>query len=103
MVRAQALRSIGFMRTHPRFEPTSTSSHTARYLILLGAPDAKRALLFSGECEYMAEMIDEDGLMLDDLLRSSTVCPPPRELGLDDNIVASCTANEMLLCFALGS
>jgi hypothetical protein len=99
----RALRSILPMNPQRFSDATKSSQHTAKYLILLGAPQAKRALLFSGECEYMAEMIDEDGLVLDQLLRSSTVCPPPRELGLDDNIFASCVANERLLCFSLGS
>jgi hypothetical protein len=90
------------MRNQHTPEAASTSPHTAKYLILLGSHDTTRALLFSAECEYMAEMIDEDGLMLDHLVRCGKVCPPPRELGLDDNIVASCTANESLLCFALG-
>jgi hypothetical protein len=94
--------SILRMRTHRVSDSNNTSPHAARYLILLGSPATKRALLFSAECEYMAEMIDEDGLTLDHLLRSGVACPPPRELGLDDNIVASCTANEPLRCFALG-
>lgn len=94
--------SIVGMTSHRVSNSNNTSPHTAKYLILLGRPDTKRALLFSAECEYMAEMIDEDGLMLDHLVRSGFVCPPPRDLSLDDNIVASCTANEPLLCLALG-
>jgi hypothetical protein len=90
------------MRNHCLSRSTTSSPHTARYLILLGSADAKRALLFSGECEYLAEMIDEDGLTLEQLLRSGTMCPPPRELGLDDTVSAACVADEELLCIALG-
>lgn len=92
---------IDGMRTHRVSNSKNTSPHTAKYLILLGRPDTKRALLFSAECEYLAEMVDDDGMVLDQLLRSGAVCPPPRELGLDDNIVASCAADEPLVCLAL--
>jgi len=90
------------MRSQHPNRSTTSSPHTAKYLILLGSANAKRALLFSGECEYMTEMIDEDGLTLFQLLRSATVCAPPRELGLDDTVSAACAANEMLWCYALG-
>ncbi|MEY4563217.1 MAG: hypothetical protein RLZZ618_2494 [Pseudomonadota bacterium] len=78
-------------------------SHNARYLVLLGPTDAPRALLFSGEHRYLAEMIDDDGMMVDTLLKSSRVCPRPRNLKFDAvATVDPAHAAKDVRCYALG-
>ncbi len=78
-------------------------SHCAKYLILLGPADAPRALLFSGEHRYLAEMIDDDGVMVETLLKSSRVCPKPRRLSLDSVAAPDLQdIGEDMRCFALG-
>ncbi len=77
--------------------------HRAEYLVLLGPETAPRALLFNGEHHYLAEMIDADGLMMDDLLRqSSKLREPPRGLALEKMIPPS-ELRGGVRCFALGS
>lgn len=70
--------------------------HTARYLVLLNQDDATRALLFAEDHRYLAEVIDDDGLVVDNLMKAGTVCVAPRE-------VAEQAGSEepKLLCFAL--
>lgn len=78
------------------------STHCARYLVLLGPADARRALLFSGEHRYLAEMIDDDGIMTDTLLKSSRVCPKPRSLSLEAVAAPDqLAAGEDMRCFLL--
>lgn len=77
--------------------------HTAKYLILLKDETAQRALLFGGDHRYLTELIDEDGLVLENLIRFGTACSPPRDLALD--AVISWQASQQRLdvrCFALG-
>jgi hypothetical protein len=77
-------------------------SHTAKYLILLGPQSAPRALLFGGECQYLAEMIDEDGLMVENLLRAATECSLPVSLGAVASDALAQTTGGAMQCFALG-
>lgn len=79
-------------------------SHLAKYMILLGPEDAPRALLFNGEHRYLAEVFDEDGFTVDQLMKSSQVCPAPHELALDEVIPpqAARPGESALRCYALG-
>lgn len=75
------------------------AEHTARYLILLGSTSQTRALLFSHDHRFLAEMFDEDdGLSLDNLMRVGTSCPPPSGVTAQ---ALNCAATHMR-CFALG-
>lgn len=60
------------------------ADHRARYLVLYGAAEAPRAALFDVHERLLAEMIDDDGgYMVDNLVRASTACAPPRPAMLD--------------------
>lgn len=47
----------------------------AKFLLLLD--DAPRALLFDSERRLLGEVIEEDGFIVDSLLRSASECPRP--------------------------
>jgi hypothetical protein len=83
--------------------PATSRPHAAKYLILLKSETAARALLFGGDHRYLAEVIDDDGLVLDNLIRAGTQCPPPGELSLE---CAACLlqpqSGSLVQCFALG-
>lgn len=49
----------------------------AKFLVLLD--DAPRALLFDSEQRLIGEVIEEDGFIVDSLLRSARECPFPRD------------------------
>ncbi len=51
--------------------------HTARYLVLLDHEEATRALLFGQDQRYLAEVIDDDGLVIENLMRAGKECAPP--------------------------
>lgn len=89
----------------PIMESTSNPSipghsHRAHYMVLLGPTDAPRALLFSDECRYLAEMFDEDGLLVENLVKCSRVCPPPSELRFDGVVPAPASPGG-LRCYEL--
>jgi len=46
-----------------------------KFLVLFD--DAPRALLFDGEQQLLGEVIEDDGFILDSLLRSASECPCP--------------------------
>lgn len=71
--------------------------HTARYLVLLQQDDARRALLFAEDCRYLAEVIDDDGLVVENLVKAGSICPPPREVAE----WALAGKHATLLCFEL--
>lgn len=72
--------------------------YTARYLVLLGRDDAStRALLFGGDQRYLAEVIDDDGLVLDNLMKAGRACPPPPDVARR----AWADAPATVTCFAL--
>ncbi|MBX3619983.1 MAG: hypothetical protein KF891_08365 [Rhizobacter sp.] len=75
----------------------SNSDYTARYLVLLGDEHATRALLFARDSRYLAEVIDDDGLVLDDLMKCGTACPPPGDVARQ----AWANAPATVQCFAL--
>jgi hypothetical protein len=50
---------------------------SARFLLILD--DAHRAFLFDGEQKLLGEVIEDDGFIVDELLRAARECPPPRE------------------------
>ena len=80
-------------------------THSAKYLILLGPQDAPRALLFNGQHDYLTEMIDdENGLMVENLLKSSRRCAPPRDLSFDALVDPQhLAAGHGVQCFTLGA
>jgi hypothetical protein len=47
----------------------------AKFLLLLD--DSPRALLFDSERRLLGEVIEEDGFIVDSLLRSASECPRP--------------------------
>lgn len=79
------------------------NQHTAKYLILLKDETAQRALLFGGDHRYLTELIDDDGMVLDNLIRFGTACPPPGDLVLDAAVPSNRPqARVDVRCFALG-
>ena len=77
--------------------------HTAKYLILLKDETVQRALLFGGDHRYLTELIDDDGLVLENLIRFGTACPPPRDLAFDAVIPWQTPQQPLdVRCFALG-
>jgi hypothetical protein len=77
------------------------SGYKAKYLILLNDEMAQRALLFGLDHRYLTEVIDDDGLVLENLTRFGTACKPPREIELDALTLMQRPTAEMR-CFALG-
>lgn len=79
------------------------NQHTAKYLILLKDETVQRALLFGGDYRYLTELIDDDGLVLENLIRCGTACSPPGDLALDAVISWQASRQPMdMRCFALG-
>lgn len=77
--------------------------YSAKYLVLLQTHAAPRALLFNGEHDFLAEL-DDDGFVVDDLVRAGTPCAPPPALPLDEIVTdAACdpAASTPLQCYAL--
>ncbi len=60
-----------------------TPEHRARYLVLFGDEEAPRAALFDTHEQLLAEMIGDDGYNVDNLIRASSACAPPRPAMLD--------------------
>ena len=78
-------------------------SHRAKYMILVGPADAPRALLFNGDHRYLAEVFDEDSMVLDQLMKSSAVCPPPGNLVFDGVMPPPPPGSAAAMrCYALG-
>lgn len=74
--------------------------HTARYMVLLQQDDAKRALLFSEDHRYLAEVIDDDnGLVVENLMKAGRICAMPRAVAEQ----AVLNRPVALLCFELES
>lgn len=96
------MRSIAMVCENHR-EPMKDRSHSAKYLILVGPRAARRALLFNHEHQYLSEVIDDqDGLMVDALLRSGKGCELPRALRLEGIVPAAQLASSTVLCVELG-
>ena len=78
------------------------SSYKAKYLILLSFPKVERALLFGVDHRYLTELIDDDGLVLDNLTRSGIACMPPKELAQEALMLMHEPAAAQVRCFSLG-
>ncbi|HEY0856383.1 MAG TPA: hypothetical protein VGE16_04970 [Albitalea sp.] len=76
--------------------------YSAKYLVLLQTQHAPRALLFNGEHDFLAEL-DDDGFVVDDLVRAGTPCPPPPALPLEQMVSheANGSTGSGLRCYAL--
>lgn len=84
--RRDVLRSIASMNA------------TAKFLVLLD--DAPRALLFDSQQCLLGEVIEEDGFIVESLLRAATECPVPRDEMLQA-IVPPPTPQRPVRCFEL--
>jgi len=60
-----------------------TPEHRARYLVLFGDEDAPRAALFDMHERLLAEMSDDEGYNVDNMVRASSACAPPCPAMLD--------------------
>jgi hypothetical protein len=56
------------------------TNNCARYLLLFGSKESPRAALFDHEERLLAEMIDEDGFLVDSLLRQGRAVRPTSKL-----------------------
>jgi hypothetical protein len=72
------MKSMAMMTRAP-----GPSEHRARYLVLFGGPEAPRAALFDMHERLLAEMIEDDGYSVANLVRASTACAPPRPAMID--------------------
>jgi len=76
----------------------SRTPYTARYLVLLGHDNATpRALLFTRDQRYLAEVLDDDGLVIENLMKTGIACPPPRKVAAQ----AWASAPATVRCYAL--
>lgn len=82
-------------------DPITLKPYTAKYLVLLHTQAHPRALLFNGEHDFLAEL-DDDGFVVDTLVRSGTPCLPPDSLLLDDLARGSMSDDGQLECYSLG-
>ena len=78
------------------------SRYKARYLILLNYQTVQRALLFGVDHRYLTEVIDDDGLVLDNLTRSGIACMPPDALAQEALMLTHEPAAARMRCFTLG-
>jgi hypothetical protein len=70
----------------------------AKFLLLLD--DAPRALLFDSRSHLLGEVIEEDGFIVDSLLRSATPCPTPID-GMLQAIVPPPSPQQSMRCYEL--
>jgi hypothetical protein len=70
------------LATRVRYEQ-GDAEHRARYLVLFGDEEAPRAALFDINERLLAEMIGDEGYNVDNLVRASSACAPPRPAMLD--------------------
>ncbi len=74
------------------------ADYKAKYLILLNTENTTRALLFGRDYRYLAEVLDDDdGLVLENLIRAGKACAPPGALAVQ----AWGSSSSTLRCFAL--
>lgn len=91
------------MNTETTTQEKVNASHRAKYMLLLGPEEAPRALLFNGDHRYLAEVLDDDGMVVDHLVRSSRSCPTPRDLSLAAVLPPPAIGPaDAVRCFALG-
>jgi len=87
-------------------------NNCAKYLLLFGSKDSPRAVLFDEQECLLAEMIDEDGFLVDSLLREGKAVKPSSKLvAAVAQALRACArqlartgqrADLHLRCFALG-
>jgi hypothetical protein len=70
------------LATSVRYEH-GNAEHRARYLVVFGDEEAPRAALFDIHERLLAEMIGDEGYNVDNLIRASSACAPPRPAMLD--------------------
>jgi hypothetical protein len=70
------------LATSVRYEH-GNAEHRARYLVVFGDEEAPRAALFDIHERLLAEMIGGEGYNVDNLIRASSACAPPRPAMLD--------------------
>jgi hypothetical protein len=75
--------------------------YTAKYLVLLHSQEQPRALLFNGEHNFLAEL-EDDGFVVDTLVRAGTPCPPPPSLPLGEVMRGPMHDDGQLECYTLG-
>ena len=68
---------------HDSRNQQGNAEHRARYLVLFGDEEAPRAALFDTHERLLAEMIGDEGYNVDNLVRASSACAPPRPAMLD--------------------
>lgn len=72
----------------------------AKFLVLLdSASSACRALLFDADQHFVGEVIEDDGFIVDNLMRCATACEPPAASSLSE--LAQVPAQASLRCFQL--
>nr|WP_297353101.1 hypothetical protein [uncultured Caldimonas sp.] len=54
-------------------------TNSGKYLLLVGNPEAPRALLFGCRHDYLAEL-EHDEFVIEDLMKAGAPCPPPEPL-----------------------
>lgn len=72
----------------------------ARPKFLLLLDDSARALLFDGERQFLGEVIEEDGFIVDSLLRSASACPFPTD-GMLNSVMPPPSPQQPMRCFEL--
>ena len=70
----------------------------AKFLLLLD--DSPRALLFDGQRRFLGEVIEEDGFIVESLLRSASACPSPTDEMLS-RVVPPPSSQQPMRCFEL--
>jgi hypothetical protein len=76
---------------------TQHADYKAKYLILMNTDNKTRALLFGQDYRYLAEVLEDDGLVLENLVRAGKACAPPGALAVQ----AWGGSSSTLRCFAL--
>lgn len=69
-----------------------------KFLLLLD--NSSRVLLFDGERRLLGEVIEEDGFIVDSLLRSASECPCPDDAALGA-LVPPPSPHQPMRCFEL--
>lgn len=78
----------------------TTRPYTAKYLVLLHTQQQPRVLLFNDEHDFLAEL-EDDGVVVDTLVRAGTPCLPPPSLPLG-GAMRGPMHDGQLECYTLG-
>jgi hypothetical protein len=83
-------------------ESSASAPYRAKYLVLLHTQPHQRAFLFNGESDFLAEL-DDDGFVVDNLVRAGTPCQPPPSLPLPTlDADSQLGPADRLECYSLG-